>query len=106
MSAEDVAEAIMRLEEPIDRDKLAEGDVSALEGLELTSEELALIVEGVEPETAGFSASEVMTACVDPTKGRRGAFFDAAMYASPKLSDPGVRAKFNAFLARNNSANF
>ena len=57
MSTEDVQRALKTIDEPEARERVAAGDLSDLQGFDLTDEERELIEEaaGDYPEVAGFS---------------------------------------------------
>ncbi len=99
MSAESVAQAIMRLDNPKVRFAVASGDFGKLSDLRLTSSEKALMMEELEPDGLGRNAgATVALLCTFAGDDRRGLLWLSSRYALAGLKDAAVKRKFVTFL--------
>jgi hypothetical protein len=110
MAAEDVAQALMAMDDPQVRQRIAAGDFEALGTLELTSEEQAL-VSGATPVLPDghpskllvpFGTGEVEAHGLKP--GEDSGYWpngtaQAIGYVQGELGDPQVQAKFRGWVA-------
>jgi hypothetical protein len=89
MSKQDVGRALHAMDEESVRERLAGGDFAAVDGLDLTADEQAMVREAADdyPEVAGFAWTEGKTGWICKWEGPeveavgKGPFGQAAVYA-------------------------
>jgi hypothetical protein len=109
MAAEDVALALMSIDDPEVRRRVAEGDFAALGTLELTDQEQALVnaATPVLPDghpskvLIAFDAGEVESHSFSP--GENAGYWPAGTaaaieYVHERLGDPRAQAQFSAWI--------
>ena len=109
MAAEDVAQALMTMDNPEVRRRVSQGDFAPFGSLELTAEEQAL-VSGATPvlpdghptkQLVAFEPGEVDAHALTP--GENSGFWPegtarAIQYVQGELDDPQAQARFRAWL--------
>jgi hypothetical protein len=105
MSVDNVARAIMRLDNPKVRLQVASGDFGKLSDLRLTSSEKALMVEELEPDGRGRNGgATVAVLCTFAVEGKRGLLYLSSRYALAGLKDATIKRKFETFLKKQAAA--
>ncbi len=106
MAADDVARALMAMDDESVRDQVAGGDLTGLGASGLSEHEQQLVRQAAadDPETSGYlqcnqmDAGAVSILCNGMTRARNGGLGQAAAYARSGLGDPALAKDFESWL--------